>query len=134
MFFRREQERELTFADRLGAARAAGFQVDGKIVSRRGVAAEVTEGPKGEPEISEAGLLLHGKEIARLVHGGYQMFFLTRDGQKMAALAEHLKALHSFTEDLQEAMGMTSHYNEGLGSVCTSHLYDRVEGREGHKH
>jgi hypothetical protein len=134
MFFRREQERELTFADRVAAARAAGFQVDGKIVSRRGIACEVVEGPNGEPEIGEVGLLVKGNEIARLVHGGYQMFFLTRDGHKMAALAEHLKALHAFTEDLQEAMSMTSYYNEGLGTICTSHLYDRVKGREGHGH
>lgn len=130
MFFRREKERELTFADRLAAARSAGFTVDGTLISRRGIGAIVKEGEKGIPEIVESGLLLHGKDIARLVHGGYQMFFVTRDGHKMAATADHLKALHKFTEDVTEACGATSMYNESLGSICTGHLYDRVKDRD----
>jgi hypothetical protein len=130
MFFRREKEIKLTFSDRLSAARSAGFTVDGTLISRRGLACKVTEGPDGLPVIDEAGLLLHGKDLARLVHGGYQMFFVTRDGHKMAALADHLKALHSFTEDLTEALGGESMYNTGLGSTCTGHLYDRVKDRD----
>ncbi len=130
MFFRREKEIKLTFSDRLNAARSAGFTVDGTLVTRRGLGCLATEGPDGLPSLNEAGLLVHGKEIARLVHGGYQMFFVTRDGHKMAALAEHLKALHSFTEDLTEAVGATSMYNTGLGTICTGHLYDRVKGRD----
>ncbi|HEU0123899.1 MAG TPA: hypothetical protein VFQ91_25430 [Bryobacteraceae bacterium] len=130
MFFRREKETKLTFSDRLSAARSAGFTVDGSLVTRRGLGCLVTEGTDGMPEIGEAGLLVHGKEVARLVHGGYQMFFVTRDGHKMAALADHLKALHSFTEDLTEALGATSMYNNGLGTICTGHLYDRVKDRD----
>jgi hypothetical protein len=130
MFFRREKESKPSFSDKLSAARSAGFSVDGTLVSRRGLACVVTEGPDGAPEIGEAGLLLHGKEIARLVHGGYQMFFVTRDGHKHAALADHLKALHVFTEDLTEALGGTSMYNTGLGTICTGHLYDRVKDRD----
>jgi len=130
MFFRREKETKLTFSDRLGAARAAGFTVDGNLVSRRGVGCLVSEGADGLPVIDESGLVLHGKDLARLVHGGYQMFFVTRDGHKMAALADHLKALHSFTEDLTEALGATSMYNTGLGTICTGHLYDRVKDRD----
>jgi hypothetical protein len=130
MFFRRAKEIKLTFSDRLQAVRSAGFTVDGTLVSRRGLGCQVTEGPDGEPVIGEAGLLVHGHEIARLVHGGYQMFFVTRDGHKMAALADHLKALHDFTEDLREALGATSLYNDGLGTVCTGHLYDRVKDRD----
>ena len=130
MFFRREKEIKLTFAGRLSAARSAGFTVEGTLVSRRGLGCLVTEGPDELPLLNETGLLVHGKEIARLVHGGYQMFFVTRDGHKMAALADHLKALHSFTEDLTEAMGATSMYNTGLGTICTGHLYDRVKDRD----
>lgn len=130
MFFRREKEVQLTFSDHLNAARNAGFTVEGTLVMRCGVGCQVIAGPDGLPVISEAGLLVHGKEIARLVHGGYQMFFVTRDGHKMAALADHLKAIHSFTEDLTEALGATSMYNLGLGTVCTGHLYDRVEDRD----
>ena len=130
MFFRREKEIKLTFSERLNAARSAGFAVDGTLVTRRGLGCRVTEGADGLPVLNETGLLVHGKEIARLVHGGYQMFFVTRDGHKMAALADHLKALHSFTEDLAAAVGSTSMYNTGLGTVCTGHLYDRVEDRD----
>lgn len=130
MFFRREKETKLTFSDRLNAARSAGFTVEGTLVTRRGLGCVVTEGPDGLPVIDEAGLLVHGKEVARLVHGGYQMFFVTRDGHKLAALAEHLKAMHSFTEDLTEALGATSLYNNGLGTICTGHLYDRVKDRD----
>lgn len=130
MFFRREKEIKLTFSDRLSAARSAGFTVDGTLVSRRGVGCNASEGPDGQAVLGEAGLLVHGKEIARLVHGGYQMFFVTRDGHKMAALADHLKALHAFTEDLAAALGTTSMYNTGLGSTCTGHLYDRVKDRD----
>lgn len=130
MFFRREKEIKLTFSDRLNAARRAGFTVDGRLVTRRGLGCLTFEGPDGLPMIEEAGLLLHGNEIARLVHGGYQMFFVTRDGHKIPALAEHLKALHAFTEDLAEAVGATSMYNTGLGTICTGHLYDRVEDRD----
>lgn len=130
MFFRREKQTELTFSDHLSAARAAGFKVEGALVSRRGLACLVSEGPDGLPQIDESGLLMHGNEVARLVHGGYQMFFVTPDGHKMAALADHLKALHSFTEDLMDAMGATSLYNNGLGTVCSGHLYDRVKDRD----
>ena len=130
MFFRREKETKLTFADRLSGARSAGFTVDGTLISRKGLGCLATEGPDGLPVLAEAGLLVHGKEVARLVHGGYQMFFVTRDGHQMAALADHLKALHSFTEDLTEALGLTSMYNNGLGTICTGHLYDRVKDRD----
>ncbi|MFN0102243.1 MAG: hypothetical protein ACKV2U_09145 [Bryobacteraceae bacterium] len=130
MFFRREKEAKVTFSDHLNAVRRAGFTVDGMLVSRRGIGCIVSEGTDGIPVIGEAGLLVHGNDIARLVHGGYQMFFVTRDGHKMAALSDHLKALHSFTEDLSEALGATSMYNNGLGTVCTGHLYDRVKDRD----
>ncbi|MBI2684982.1 MAG: hypothetical protein HYX27_01605 [Acidobacteria bacterium] len=130
MFFRRQKEAKLSFTDHLNAARNAGFTVDGTLVSRRGLGCVVTELEDGQAGIGEAGLLVHGNEVARLVHGGYQMFFVTRDGNKMAALADHLKALHEFTEDLSEAMGATSMYNNALGTVCTGHLYDRVQDRD----
>jgi hypothetical protein len=130
MFFRPEKKRELTYSDRIQGARSAGFTVDGNLVTRRGLGSVVTEGKDGQPIIGDAGLLVHNKEIARLVHGGYQMFFVTEDGHRIPALAEHLRALHDFTEDLLEAMSATSLYNNGLGTVCNGHLYDRVQDRD----
>src|SRR5205085_4821888 len=130
MFFRREKPVTVTFTDRLNSVRSAGFKVDGTLVTRGGLGSIVTENKEGQPEIGEAGLLVHGKEIAKLVHGGYQMFFVTPEGHKMAALADHLKAMHEFTEDLTEAMGATSMYNNSLGTICADHLYDRVKDRD----
>ena len=72
---------------------------------------------------------------------GYQEFMLpllkfSADGLEhtmqdaLPALAEELKAVHNFQEGLREAMGLTSLYNEGLGTVSNKYLYDRVEGRD----
>jgi hypothetical protein len=72
---------------------------------------------------------LIGGEIAKLVDRGYQKFLKTSK-LEMAATAEHLTALHGFSEELQEAIGTTSLYNESLGSVSESHTYDRVKDRD----
>jgi len=49
---------------------------------------------------------------------------------EIPATAEHLKALQSFTEELKEALGLPSLYNESLGTVSEAYHYDRVEGRD----
>jgi hypothetical protein len=72
---------------------------------------------------------LIGGEISKLVDRGYQKFLKTSK-LEMAATAEHLKTLHSFSEELKEAIGTTSLYNEALGSVSESHTYDRVKDRD----
>ncbi len=71
-----------------------------------------------------------GSEIGMLVDGGYQKFFRTASGKQKPALAEELKALHDFEEDLKEALGEESLYNESLGTVSTFYLYDRVKDRD----
>ncbi len=68
-------------------------------------------------------------EPAELVDRGYQKFFKTSK-LEVAATAERLEALHSFSEELKETLGYTSLYNEGLGSVSGSYQYDRVAGRD----
>jgi len=45
------------------------------------------------------------------------------------ALASDLKRLQAFQEDLREALGIESLYNQSLGTVCDSHQYDRLSGR-----
>jgi hypothetical protein len=72
---------------------------------------------------------LIGGEIAKLVDRGYQKFLKTSK-MEIAATAEHLKALHSFSEELKEAIGAASLYNESLGSVSESYTYDRVKDRD----
>jgi hypothetical protein len=133
MFFRRERQREITFDDRIAELRKRGFSTDslgaGKtLVSRKGCAAIVTDA-SGKPEIGISGILV-GAEVAILVDGGYQKFFQTPDGHKYPALASHLTAMHSFHEDMVEALGLQSYYNESLGTVCESHMYDRVKDRD----
>jgi len=72
---------------------------------------------------------LVGSEIARLVDKGYQKFLKTTKTE-IPATADHLKALHEFSEELREATGQISLYNESLGTVSDRYVYDRVEGRD----
>ena len=72
---------------------------------------------------------LIGGEIAKLVDRGYQKFLKTSKSE-ISAIADHLKALHSFSEELKEAIGATSLYNESLGSVSEAYTYDRVKDRD----
>jgi len=74
--------------------------------------------------------VLQGSEIGALVDGGFQKFFQTPSGAKKPALADELKALHDFEEDLKEALGQESYYNDSLGTVSTFYLYDRVKDRD----
>jgi hypothetical protein len=130
MFFRREKPKVLTFDDRLSQLRNAGFQVaakgGGKAVAIRGeFAAVVEEGPS----VGISGKVV-GNEIGELVHGGYQVRFETKHGKVEAARASDLKDYHAFLEDLREVLGLTSLYNESLGTVNGKHFYDRVKNRD----
>jgi hypothetical protein len=73
--------------------------------------------------------VLIGGEIAKLVNRGYQQFLKTTKTE-VAATAERLQALHQFSEELKEAIGAPSLYNESLGTVSENYHYDRVNGRE----
>ena len=134
MFFRRERPKTPTAQERLDQLKARGFTVStlaggGFRVTRGACAVDLTQ-TEGNLSIAErAGILLNG-DIARLVDGGYQKFFRTASGKTKPALAEDLKALHDFEEDLKEALGQTSLYNESLGTVSTFYLYDRVQDRD----
>ncbi len=134
MFFRRVTPKPITFEERLETLRHAGFQTDrqpdGSVkVSKTGCAAMVTDHQGEAPQIERAGWML-GNEIARLVDGGFQKFWRTATGRKTPALANQLRALHAFEEDLREALGMESLYNTSLGTTNDLHLYDRVEDRD----
>jgi hypothetical protein len=135
MFFRRERPKTLTYDDRLAAARSAGFTVEsiggGKSrISRGGVAAIVESGSEDMPRFAARAGVVMGQEIGSLTDGGFQKFFTTPSGKKKPALAEELKAIQDFQEDLREAFSMTSLYNESMGTVSNLYLYDRVVGRD----
>jgi hypothetical protein len=72
---------------------------------------------------------LIGGEISKLVDRGYQKFLKTSK-LEVAATEDHLKALHQFSEEMKEALGLESLYNESLGSVSESYHYDRVKDRD----
>jgi hypothetical protein len=98
-------------------------------VRKYGCAAEIAAAPDGSVEIlARPGWLLNG-EIARLLDRGYQKFLKTSK-LEIPASADHLRAIHQFTEELNEASGATSLYNEALGTTSNVYNYDRVKGRE----
>ena len=98
-------------------------------VRKYGCAAEIAAAPDGTVEVlARPGWLLNG-EIARLLDRGYQKFIKTAKVE-IPATADHLRAIHSFSEELNEATGATSLYNESLGTTSNVYNYDRVKGRE----
>ena len=80
--------------------------------------------------VTRAGFLLNG-QIAALVDKGYQKFLKTPK-LEIVATADHLRAIHQFSEELDEATGATMLYNESLGTTSDVYQYDRVKGREVH--
>lgn len=77
---------------------------------------------------AKPGYLISG-EISKLIDRGYQKFLMTSKSE-IPATADHLRALHQFSEELKEALGSTSLYNESLGTVSDRYQYDRVEHRD----
>ncbi len=134
MFFRREKTRVATFDERLQSLQSQEFAVlrdgsDRPKITRRGCAAVVEELADGRASIVHAGVVI-GDEIGLLTDLGYQKVFETPSGLRVPALASDLRALHDFTEDLREGLGITSLYNEGLGTTNERHVYDRVLNRD----
>jgi hypothetical protein len=130
MFFLRKKAHVVTSDERMDALRALKFEASGSRVMRDGFAAEITSGDLGiASSIGRTGVLV-GDEIGELTDLGYQKIWLTPKGKQLAATAGHLRGMHAFLEDLREGLGVTSLYNEGLGSVNEHHLYDRVEDRD----
>jgi hypothetical protein len=134
MFFRRLKPHDATFTERLDGLRKLGFSTSpagsGKAqVTRSGIGAVIEDRPGDHPRVNKAGFVI-GDEIGLLVNRGFQMFWKTPTGRSTPAQATHLKALHAFEEDLKEGLGLTSLYNESLGTTSDLHLYDRVEHRD----
>jgi hypothetical protein len=110
-----------------GSNRAAGaFRV-----SKNGCAAEIAPAKEKGASVrllAKGGWVLGG-EISRLLDRGYQKFLKTSK-LEIPATAEHLRAIHGFNEELKEAVGAMSLYNESLGTTSDRYVYDRVKGRE----
>ena len=134
MFFRRAHLKIPTFAERLESLRHAGFTIapmaGGVVRASRGSCAVDLKEENGTVVIAGCAGMAQGSEIGVLVDGGFQKFFETPSGGKKPALADELKALHNFEEDLKQGLGQESYYNESLGTVSTFYLYDRVKDRD----
>lgn len=78
--------------------------------------------------VKRPGLVLDG-EVATLLDRGYQKFWKTARGETPAT-ADSLRAVHRFAEELREAIGEPSLYNESLGTTSDVYLYDRVQARD----
>jgi len=125
-----------TYEDALSWLREHGFDVleapgtTGRVFLKKyNVSAAIQkDGADGIKIFAYPGYLV-GSEISKLVNKGYQQFLKTSKTE-MPATADHLKALHSFSEELKEALGLPSLYNESLGTVSESYQYDRIVDRD----
>ena len=125
-----------TYDESLGWLRDHGFDVieapgtQGRVFLKKySVSAAIQkDGDDGVKIFAHPGYLV-GSEISRLVNRGYQQFLKTAKTE-IAATADHLKALHQFSEELKEGLGLPSLYNESLGTVSESYHYDRIENRD----
>jgi hypothetical protein len=98
-------------------------------LKKYGVSAAVEPAPDGQVKMfAYPGYVING-EISKLIDQGYQKVLKTSKNV-YPATADHLKALHQFSEELKEGIGGVSLYNEGLGTVSESYMYDRVRGRD----
>jgi hypothetical protein len=134
MFFRRKRPANPSFSERLETAKSLGLAVaslpGGSVRISRGNCAVDLREENGAIHLSGRAGILMGGEIAVLVDGGFQKFFRTPGGMHRPATADELVELHEFEEDLKEALGQESYYNESLGTVSTFYLYDRVKDRD----
>ncbi len=93
------------------------------------VSSAIERAPDGGVKIFAYPGYVIGGEISKLVDLGHQKVMRTTKAD-YPATAEYLKALHDFSEELKEGIGTTSLYNEALGTVSESYMYDRVRGRD----
>lgn len=125
------------FDEALDWLRAHGFDIleapgtQGRIfLKKNGVSAAIEKEPKsGETRVFASPGFLVGGEIAKLIDRGYQKFLKTSKTE-VPATADHLKAIHEFSEELKEATGLPSLYNESIGTVSDAYVYDRVKDRD----
>ncbi|HEX8924314.1 MAG TPA: hypothetical protein VF786_00905 [Terriglobales bacterium] len=122
-----------TFEDSLQWLRSNSFNVQGSgnqvTLTKYGCTATLEKNSLGLARITGYPSVLVGGGPSKLIDRGYQKFLRTSKVE-VTATADHLKNLHRFSEELKEALGLTSLYNESLGSVSESYYYDRVKDRD----
>jgi len=126
-----------TFDEILASLRSQQFdvqQVSGVAgqyrVQKHGCAAVIVGASDGNGVafVARPGFVLGG-EIAHLLDRGFQKSLKTKN-LEIAATADHLKAIHRFSEELKEIAGSPSLYNESIGTTSDDYFYDRLKGRD----
>jgi len=102
-------------------------------VSKYSCAADIAPGDGAPVMIVQRPGFLLGGEISRILDRGYQKFLKTSK-LEIPASADHLRAIHQFTQELDAATGETELYNQALGTTSDIYLYDRVAGRPDSTH
>ena len=131
-----KKKKQTTFDDALNYLRAHAFEVvpvageaNRVEVRKHGCGAVLTRGTDGGTLYTVRPGCISTGQIAAIVDRGYQKFLHTPHGE-LPATADHLRALHQFTDEIHEAAGTVNLYNEALGTVSDLYLYDRLKGRE----
>src|SRR5215831_255610 len=131
-----KKQEQPTYEEAVNWLREHGFDIldapgtqNRVFVKKYGCSAAIERAENGGVRLFAKPGYLVGSEIARLIDKGYQKFLKTTKAE-IPATADHLKALHEFSEELREATGQISLYNESLGTVSDRYVYDRVEGRD----
>lgn len=124
------------FQDRIASLRSAEFDVQdlsgtpGQVkISKHGCAAILTAAENGAVAFAARPGIILGGEISRILDRGHQKFLKTAK-LEVPAIADHLRALHLFEEELKLATGGINLYNESLGTVSDLYHYDRLKGRD----
>lgn len=128
--------KQRTYEEAVNWLREHGFDIldapgtkDRVFLKKYNVSAAIEKALDGTTRLFAKPGYLIGGEIARLVDKGYQKFLKTTKTEAPAT-ADHLKAIHQFSEELREATGAVSLYNESLGTVSDRYVYDRVQGND----
>jgi hypothetical protein len=100
-------------------------------IERYGCAAELRKTPEGLYQMTLLPAIMYQGQFTRLWDAGYQKFLLTHDNRKIPVRVNQLMDLRRFNEELRTALGVSTYYNEALGSTCHVSVYDRLKGRPG---
>ena len=100
-------------------------------IEKYGCGAELRKSPQGRFSMTVMPSIMSQGQFTHLWDAGYQKFLLTHEGHKEPVRVNQLADLRRFNEELRTALGVVTHYNEGLGSTCQYTVYDRVKGRSG---
>jgi hypothetical protein len=93
--------------------------------------AELRKEPNGDFQMTIIPSIMMQGQFTHLWDAGYQKFLLTHDGRKFPVRVNQLGDLRRFNEELRDALGVPTYYNEALGSTCQYSVYDRLKGRVG---